>query len=323
MPKLVLMPPFDHRRKNWLPRLKESLPDFDVVAPETDEEAKEEMVDADAAYGVVPLETLKNSNKLQWIQSAQAAPPAGYYYKELVDHPVVVCNPRGVFSDHIGQHIMMYVLGLARGLPYSMDAQRDHRWSKGAKKKCKIVDLASATALIVGVGGIGSEAAKLCFSFGMKVIGVDGRWELDPPDYVERHEPDELDQQLPLADFVIVTTPHTPQTEGMWNGSRFGLMKATGYFINIGRGMTTKIDDLADAIENGVIAGCGLDVYEIEPLPEDHKLWTLENVILTPHVAVQEAANVSERMFDLLVENARRFLRDENLKNVVDKSAWF
>ena len=100
-------------------------------------------------------------------------------------------------------------------------------------------------------------------------------------------------------------------------------MKATGYFINIGRGMTTKIDDLADAIENGVIAGCGLDVYEIEPLPEDHKLWTLENVILTPHVAVQEAANVSERMFDLLVENARRLLRGEDLKNVVDKSVWF
>jgi phosphoglycerate dehydrogenase-like enzyme len=322
MPKLVLMPPLDDRRRTWLPLLKESLPEFVVVAPETDAEAREEMSDADAAYGAVPLETLKTSSKLQWIQSAQAAPPAGYYYKELIDHPVVVCNPRGVFSDHIGQHIMMYVLGLARGLPYALDAQRDHRWDKSARKN-EVIDLATATALIVGVGGIGFEAARLCSAFGMKIIGVDARWELDPPDYVERHEPDEVDSLLPMADFVIVTTPHTPQTEGMWNSSKFGLMKGSGYFINIGRGMTTKIDDLAEAVESGVIAGCGLDVYEVEPLPEDHKLWTLENAILTPHVAVQVAGNVTDRMFDLLVENARRFAKGVELKNVVDKSVWF
>jgi len=322
MLKLVLMPPLDDRRRNWLPRLRESLPDFEVVAPETESDAKQEVSDADAAYGVVPLDALKTSNKLLWIQSAQAAPPAGYYYMELIDHPVVVCNPRGVFSDHIGQHIMMYVLGLARGLPYFTDAQRNRRWDKAARKH-KPVDLSEATVLIVGVGGIGSEAARLCSAFGMSVIGVDGRWEQDPPDYVERHEPDELDSLLPSADFVIVTTPHTPQTEGMWHKVRFGLMKPTSYFINIGRGMTTRIDDLAEAVETGVIAGCGLDVYEVEPLPEDHKLWTLENAILTPHIAIQDADNVSDRMFDLLVANARRFAKGEDLENVVDKSMWF
>jgi phosphoglycerate dehydrogenase-like enzyme len=322
MLKLVLMPPLDDRRRNWLPRLRESLPDFEVVAPETESDAKQEVSDADAAYGVVPLDALKTSNKLLWIQSAQAAPPAGYYYMELIDHPVVVCNPRGVFSDHIGQHIMMYVLGLARGLPYFTDAQRNRRWDKAARKH-KPVDLSEATVLIVGVGGIGSEAARLCSAFGMSVIGVDGRWEQDPPDYVERHEPDELDSLLPSTDFVIVTTPHTPQTEGMWHKVRFGLMKPTSYFINIGRGMTTRIDDLAEAVETGVIAGCGLDVYEVEPLPEDHKLWTLENAILTPHIAIQDADNVSDRMFDLLVANARRFAKGEDLENVVDKSMWF
>ena len=227
-----------------------------------------------------------------------------------------------MFSDHIGQHIMMYVLGLARGLPYFTEAQRSRRWDKAARKHAA-VDLSDATALIVGVGGIGSEAARLCSAFGMSVIGVDGRWEHDPPDYVERHEPSELDNLLPSADFVIVTTPHTPQTEGMWHKGRFELMRPTGYFINIGRGMTTRIDDLAEAVETGVIAGCGLDVYEVEPLPEDHKLWTLENAILTPHVAIQDADNVSERMFDLLVANARRFAKGEDLKNVVDKSMWF
>ena len=319
--KLVLMPPRDDRRMSWLPRLQEDLPDYQVIAPETDAEAKAEMTNADGAYGVVPLASLKTANKLRWIQSPQAAPPAGYYYQELVDHPVVICNPRGVFSDHIGQHIMMYVLGLARGIPYFMDAQRDRAWVKDANPYGQ-VDLSQTRVLIVGVGGIGSEAARLCDAFGMTVVGVDGRWEHDPPAYVERHAPDELDDLLPQADFVIVTIPHTPRTEGMWNSKRFGLMKKTGYFINIGRGMTTKIDDLADAVERGEIAGCGLDVYEIEPLPKDHKLWTLENAILTPHVAAQDADNVSERMYDLLVENARRLADGVELVNVVDKKLW-
>lgn len=319
--KLVLMPPQDDRRTRWLPRLQADLTDYEVVAPATNEDAKVEMQDADGAYGVVPLDTLKIANKLRWIQSAQAAPPAGYYYKELIDHPVVVCNPRGVFSDHIGQHIMMYVIGLARGVPSFMDAQRRREWNKDANKFGQ-VDLASSTALVVGVGGIGSEAARLCDAFGMTVVGVDGRWEHDPPGYVERHAPEELDDLLPSADFVIVTTPHTPQTEGMWNAARFSRMKPTAYFINIGRGMTTKIDDLADAIERGTIAGCGLDVYEIEPLPEDHKLWTLEHAMLTPHVAAQDGENVEDRMYELLVENARRLARGDELVNVVDKSLW-
>jgi phosphoglycerate dehydrogenase-like enzyme len=322
MPKLVLMPPLDRRRQAWLPRLHEALPEYVIEAPASDEEARETVRDADAAYGAVPLNSLKTANKLRWIQSAQAAPPAGYYYKELIDHPAIVCNPRGVFSDHIGQHIMMYVLGLARGLPYYMDAQRKREWDKRAGAH-NTIDLSVATVLIVGIGGIGVEAARLCSAFGMKVVGVDGRWEQDPPARVERHQPEELNGLLPDADFVIVTTPHTPATERMWDKTRFDLMRPTAYFINIGRGMTTRIDDLASAVEGGSIAGCGLDVFEIEPLPKGHKLWSLENAILTPHVAVQDAGNVDDRMFDLLVENARRFERDETLRNIVDKTVWF
>lgn len=322
MPKLVLMPPQTNRSREWLPRLQKALPDYTVVAPETDEAAREEMLDADAAYGVVPPETLKTSNKLGWIMSAQAAPPAGYYYRELIDHPCVVTNPRGVFSDHIGQHIMMYVLGLARGLPGYVDAQRSATWDTAAGGYAA-VDLAASTALIVGVGGIGTEAARLCNAFGMRTLGVDGRWEADPPDYVTRHEPNALDGLLPEADFVIVTTPHTPQTEGMWHSDRFAKMKPTAFFINIGRGMTTKIDDLAEAVDGGTIAGCGLDVFEIEPLPADHKLWTLKNAILTPHVAVRDAPNVDERRFELFVDNAKRFAAGEPLRNVVDKTVWF
>jgi hypothetical protein len=102
---------------------------------------------------------------------------------------------------------------------------------------------------------------------------------------------------------VIVTTPHTPETEGMWHAQRFRRMKRTAHFINVGRGKTTRLDDLADALENGIIAGRGLDVFEVEPLPAAHRLWTLPNVLLTPHIAVRDAENPGAP-FSVLFDNA-------------------
>lgn len=319
--KLVMMPPQDALRREWAERLAQMLPRYRVVVPETDADARREIADADAAYGWVPPDALALATRLRWLQNPQVGPRPGYYYRELIEHPVVVCNPRGIFDDHIGQHIMMFVLALARGLPYYVEAQRERRWDKDARKS-RYIDLASATALVAGVGGIGHEAARLCAAFGMRVIGVDPRWEHDLP-FVEQRPPEDLDALLPAADFVIVAMPHTPATEGMWNAGRFGRMKPTAYFINIGRGLTTRLDDLADAIERGTIAGCGLDVFEVEPLPADHKLWGLPNVLLTPHIAVRDAENLDERQFAIVLDNAQRFANGEPLRNVVDKAAWY
>ena len=128
---------------------------------------------------------------------------------------------------------------------------------------------------------------------------------------------------MPQADFVIVTVPHTPETEGMWHRQRFQRMKPSAYFINIGRGATTKLADLTAALQAGEIAGCALDVFETEPLPAEHPLWGIPNVILTPHIAVHEATNIDARMFGVFLENARRFASGEPLVNVVDKANWF
>jgi phosphoglycerate dehydrogenase-like enzyme len=321
MLKFVFMPPQDDHIGQWAERLQAAVPQYQVVVPETDTDARRELVDADAAFGWVPPDLLPLAQKLRWLQNRNAGPPVGYYYPALIEHPVVICNPRGVFSDHIGQHIMMFVLALARSLPAYLEAQRERRWDENARKT-PYIDLATATALIAGVGGIGQEAARLCHAFGMKVIGVDTRWEYAVP-FVEKHAPAELDALLPLADFVIVTLPHTPATEGMWHAGRFRLMKQTAYFINVGRGLTTKLDDLVAALEKGEIAGCGLDVFAVEPLPSDHKLWSLPNVLLTPHIAVKDADNISERQFALLLDNARRFAAGEPLRNVVDKRMWY
>jgi len=321
VPKLILMPPQNAESHRWAERIRNELPVYTVVLPEIDEAVAEHLPDADAVYGWVSPEQLPLAKNLRWIQNPAAGPFPGYYYPALIEHPVVVCNPRGIYNDHIAQHIMMFVLALARGLPYYMDAQRQKAWDKNARKH-GYVDLTQATALIVGVGGIGHETAHLCNEFGLKVIGIDARWEYEVP-FVEKHEPAELDTLLPLADFVITTTPHTPETEGMWHQARFSRMKNTAYFINIGRGKTTKLADLVSALEQGIIAGCGLDVFEVEPLPVESPLWQLPNVLITPHIAVKDAENIEARRFELFLENARRFVKNEPLRNVVNKAVWY
>lgn len=321
MPKFLMLPPQDDLKHQWALRLAQMLPQYRVVSPETDDDVRREIVDAEAAYGWVSPELLPLATRLRWLQNPNAGPFPGYYYPELIAHPVVICNPRGIYFDHISHHILMFLLALSRGLPYYLEAQRQRRWDQEARQ-FPYVYLGESTVLIVGVGGIGHEAARLCRALGMTVLGIDPRPEYDVPG-AEIHPTTELDVLLPRADFVVTTTPHTPETEGMWHAQRFQRMKRTAYFINVGRGKTTKLDDLADAIEQGVIAGCGLDVYEIEPLPAEHRLWTLPNVLLTPHIAVRDAENIPERRFEIILDNARRFAAGSPLRNVVDKAAWY
>ena len=329
MPKFVFMPPRETSnqqsdnefRHQLAARLADTLPDFDVHCPESREEALEAIRDADAAMGWIAPEYLENAQKIKWLHNPDAGPFYGYYYEELCNHPLTITNPRGIYWDHISHHIMMFVLSLSRGLPWFEGARREGRWDKDARKTPYIF-LGEATTLIIGVGGIGHETARLCTQFGMKVIGIDPRPEHAIPG-IDIYSPDQLDKHLPHVDLVISTVPHTPETEFTFNSARFKLMKNTAYFINIGRGMVCKIDDLAEAIESGEIAGCGLDVFETEPLPADHRLWRLNNVLMTPHVAVADAENLPDRRFQVLLDNARRFLKGEKLENVVDKSTWY
>jgi phosphoglycerate dehydrogenase-like enzyme len=319
--KFVFYPPQRETTRHWAARLSDSLPDIKVVVPETEEEAKREVRDADAAFGTVPKDALALAGRLRWLQAPAAAPAAGYYYPELVKHPVQVTNFREIYNDHIANHIMAFVLAFARGLHYYIPQQLRGEWKPGTLDK-GVVHLAEATALVVGVGGIGSEAARLCAAFGMKVIGIDARRADKPEGVAELHRPDALDRLLPRADFVILTIPHTPQTEGLFNAARFRLMKSGAFFINIGRGMTTKLDALNDALRSGHLGGAGLDVYEIEPLPKGHPLWTAPNVLLTPHTAGY-GPYLDERRYDIILDNTRRFLKGQPLRNLVDKANWF
>jgi len=156
----------------------------------------------------------------------------------------------------------------------------------------------------------------------MTVVGVDARRRDAPPGVAELHGPEALDALLPRADFVILTVPHTPATEEFMNRARFQKMKRSAFFINIGRGKTTRLDDLVAALRAGEIAGAGLDVFEQEPLPADHPLWTMPGVLITPHTA-GFGPYLDERRFEILLDNCRRFVAGQPLRNVVDKATWF
>jgi phosphoglycerate dehydrogenase-like enzyme len=217
---------------------------------------------------------------------------------------------------------MAFVLAFARGLHVYLPQQLRREWRPVPQETGGVIHLPEATALIVGVGGIGAEAARLCEAFGMHVIGVDARRREAPPGVSKLDGPDALDSLLPLADFVILTVPHTPATEGFMHRARLQRMKRSAFFINIGRGMTTRLDDLVAALRAGEIAGAALDVFEQEPLPVDHPLWTTPGVLLTPHIA-GHGPYLDERRFEILLDNARRFLGGQPLRNVVDKTSWF
>jgi phosphoglycerate dehydrogenase-like enzyme len=319
--KFVFLPPQGERTREWARDLAQQVPQLQVVVAETTDDARRELVDADAAFGNLPAELLAHATRLRWLQAPAIAPPAGYYYPALVQHPVQVTNFQGIFNDHIAAHIMAFVLAFARGLHRYFLLQQRHEWAPDALDT-GVVNLPESTALIVGVGGIGAETARVCAAFGMRVIGVDAR-RTDLPDGVaELHSPEELDDVLPRADFVILTIPHTPETEGLMDAGRFSRMKSSAYFINIGRGMTTRLADLVAALTSGQIAGAALDVFEEEPLPADHPLWSAPNVLLTPHTA-GFGPHLDERRQAIIVDNAARFVRGEPLRNVVDKAHWF
>ncbi len=214
----------------------------------------------------------------------------------------------------------MFVLAFARGLHVYARRQAWREWND---KGVPVVHLADATLGVTGLGGIGREVARRGQVAGMRVLAVDPRQTDKPDDAVdELFGPDRLNEVLSRADFVVVCAPHTPQTEKMIRLPQLETMKRTAYLVNIGRGVIVDLADLTEAVMDGVIAGAGLDVFEIEPLPPEHPLWTMENVLLTPHTA-GHAPHTAERRLRVVCDNVRRFVSGEPLLNVVDKTNWF
>jgi phosphoglycerate dehydrogenase-like enzyme len=317
----VMLPPQKDVYRAWGLRLAAALPELNLVVPEDTAEAECAIVDADGAFGSISPTLLSKARRLRWLQAPAAAPPDGYYFPELVAHRVTVTNMREIYNDHIGTHVMAYVLAFARGLAHYIPLQLRREW-KPLPLDTGVIHLPASTMLIVGAGGIGTEVARLAKAFGMTVLATDTRRTSPPLGADEIHGPDQIDRLLPRADFVVLTVPHTPETEGFMDRSRFQCMKPSAFFINIGRGKTTCLPDLVASLQAGEIAGAGLDVFEQEPLPPEHPLWILPNVLITPHVAGY-GPYLDERRFQIVFDNCRAMINGMPLRNVVDKQSWF
>ena len=321
MTRLVMLPPSDELTASWAAAVAEAAPDIEVVVAPDRAAALQWLPEADAAYGTLDPELLACAEKLKWLQAPQAAPDAGYFFDELVAHPVQVTNFRGIYNDHVAIHAVALLLTLARNLHTYMRQQPTGAWSRHLADS-DILHLPESTVLVVGVGGIGGEIARQLSAFGARVIGVDPRRTECPPGMVSLHRPQELDRLLGEADAVVLTLPHTPESEGLIDARRLALMRPHALLVNIGRGATVRLDDLVAALQQRRLGGAALDVFETEPLPPEHPLWREPRAVLTPHVAVV-GPYIPERRLQVLCDNARRFAAGAPLCNLVDKALWY
>ncbi|MFB3777207.1 MAG: D-2-hydroxyacid dehydrogenase [Bryobacteraceae bacterium] len=289
--------------------------------PRTDAEREQfyrELADADAYIGAPRREIIKAGPKLKWVQVTSAGVEP-YRYPELLNSDIVITNFQKVASAAIADHAMALLLALTRELTYYIPIRTQEVWGK---PQILARDLEGATAVVIGVGGIGSEISKRAWACGMKVIGVDPE-DINPsPFLLKTVYPDRLDTVLPEADVVFISAPDTPASHKMMGARQFGLLKKGALFIAVSRGGLYDMDALVAALKEGRLAGAGVDVTDPEPLPKGHPLWRFENVVITPHIATR-SQNELRRQLDVVKDNLVRFVNGEPLRYVVDKQKWY
>jgi phosphoglycerate dehydrogenase-like enzyme len=273
--------------------------------------------------GFFSLELFEAAKQLKWIQTVFAGVDE-FLCPEVVKSSVIITNASGVNSIAVSEHVIGMMLCLNRKLQFFIKNQTERKWETSYMDLISQMDeLSGKTVGIVGLGRIGGEIAKKTKCFGMKVIATRRDISAPKPDYVDKLvSPGNLGELLADSDFVIIQVPPTKDTEGMFSEKELHRMKRTAYLVNASRGTIIKELDLIKALKEGWIAGAALDTFSMEPLPEDSPLWNMQNVIITPHVAGL-TPHYMERLTDLFCTNLRRFMNDEPLINLVDKSRGY
>jgi phosphoglycerate dehydrogenase-like enzyme len=276
--------------------------------------------DVEIALGGIPHDLIPKARSLRWVQQWGAGADWLMRTPKAVQHDFVLTSASGVHAIPISEQIIGYLLAFARGLHRAICAQVKHQWHRETKQS--LFELANKTMVLVGVGAIGERTAEIAVALGMRVLGVRRDPQLEMPSIETMYGPDQLLDALPRADFVVLTVPLTQETKCMIRERELRAMKSTAYIVNIGRGATIDQDALIQALQEGWIAGAGLDVFTPEPLPEDSPLWEMKNVIITGHYAGM-TPEYDNRVFDILLENLQRYRRGQTLINVVDKSLGY
>jgi phosphoglycerate dehydrogenase-like enzyme len=242
-------------------------------------------------------------------------------FPALRQSDVVLSNSRGMNATAVAEHALMLMLAAARRLPEAVRAQVERRWI--ADDLSGLPSLRGRTLLIVGLGAIGSELAGMAAGLGMRVMATTRDRSDELPDgAAEVYEPAALKGLLPRADIVVLAVPLTADTRGMIGAAELALMRPSARLINVARGKLVDEEALVDALERGVIAGAALDVMAHEPLPPSSPLWTMPNVIITPHVAGFRD-DYWDAATELFAASLRRYLDGEAVANIVDKRAGY
>jgi phosphoglycerate dehydrogenase-like enzyme len=297
--------------------LQEVAPGVELVNVDSPAAAAAAARGADASIGFCEADVLAAGRDIRWVQLYSAGAIPCTSLPVVSERGITVTNMQRISGPEIAEHVMAMLLALNRGLHIYLPLQQKGEWRPDAVPQQKLRELRGRTLLVVGLGGIGTEVAKRANGFGMRVTAT--RASAAPrPEFVDYvGGPAELAKLAGDADVVVNCTPLVPSTEGLFDARFFDAMKPGGIFINVGRGRSVVQADLVAALQDGRLAGAGLDVTDPEPLPASDPLWKLPNVIITPHMSAS-SDRVFERVFLLARENLRRYVAGEPLLSVVD-----
>jgi phosphoglycerate dehydrogenase-like enzyme len=299
-----------------------SVEGIDTVKATEHDEVLKEVKDAEVLFSnKITPEMFRRAEKLKWIQSPFVGVDS-LLIEDVKKSDVIVTSTKGIHSIQASDHVFALILFFSRKLNEIVEEKRRKFWKKRHPFPFEPLDeLNGKTLGIIGLGSIGREVARKGKCFGMKVLGIKRTpEEVDNVDRVYGIEG--LDEVLKESDFLVLCVPHTKETEKLIGERELRLMKNSAYLINIARGGVVDEEALIRALREGWIRGAGLDVFSQEPLPPSSPLWEMENVIITPHVA-GSTPYYWDRAVSIFVENLGRFLRGEELINVVDKEKGY
>ena len=282
------------------------------------------LADAEVYLGFgIPEAVLQAAPRLRWVHSG-AAGVGGSLTPEMRRRNVRFTNSAGIHGPPMAETVVGMALYFARGFDLARRGHREQRWTaeRFLAADSPVRELAGAHAVIVGYGGIGREVASRLAALGMRVTGVRRRAPQKEEGVEHVVGVDALPAVLPTADLLVVTVPETAETRGLLDAPALSLLPTHAVLVNVSRGSVVDQDALEEALRAGVLRGAGLDVVREEPLPDGHPLWSLPNVLVTPHVSAV-GTRFWDRQAALIEENVRRYLAGEPLLNEVDKEAGY
>jgi phosphoglycerate dehydrogenase-like enzyme len=257
-----------------------------------------------------------HADRLRWIHWTGAGVDA-VLFPELVESDVVLTNARGTYDRAMAEYVLGLILCFAKRFPETTLYQAERRWQH------RLSELVTGSrALVVGVGSIGREIARLLSSAGLHVEGVGRSARASDADFATVHARENLDAALVEADYVVIIVPLTDDTRGLFGAAELRAMKPTARLINVARGAVLDEAALVEALRNGRIAGAALDVTSVEPLPDASPLWSMPNVIISPHMS-GDFIGYPDVLVSAFIDNFRRFRAGEPFSNVVDKASGF